>query len=125
MKKFIVLAIAFAMLFSLVGCSQSKKAEQLQSFYDENWESEQGVYEKDVLPTKEAAEAVAQQIFDSLKEKYGKEEWVLRYTTYYEAQNAWMVAFFDPPTEGSMSKMGESWVFALNKTTGRLMRILP
>ena len=131
MKKIIALALIPAMLLMTVtGCTQAqkeakqaKKAEQLQTFYDENWDNDSGSYEKDVLPTKEAAEAVAQQIFDSIKEEYGKEEYELIYATYYKAENAWMVFFHRPWKEGELMPMGGGCTIALNKANGQVVRV--
>ena len=132
MKKITVLALIPAMLLmTLAGCTQAqkeakqaKKAEQLQAFYAENWNEDGGCYEEDVLPTKEAAEAVAQQIFDNIKGT-GMKKHVVIYTTYYEAQNAWMVLFGEPWIKGEMVKLGGEYTIALNKTDGRVMRIIP
>ncbi len=131
MKKFIVLTLILAMLLmTLVGCTQAKKEkkqaekiEQLQELYAENWSENNGCYDQDVLPTKETAEAVAQQIFDSIKEEYGKENCVWSFTVYYEAQNAWMVHFGIPPTEDGVYTMGAGCTIALNKANGQVMRV--
>ncbi len=114
----------------LTGCSEAKKEkkqaekiEQLQELYAENWSENNGCYDHDVLPTKETAEAVAQQIFDSIKEEYGKEEYELIYATYYKTENAWMVFFHRPQKEDGLTLMGGGCTIALNKANGQVMRV--
>lgn len=132
MKKITLIVVIF--LMCLVGCTSVKEetAEQpsqvtpplgIDSIYDMNWSSEFGYYEEDILFDEETAKAVAQQIFDSIKEKYGKEEYVVQYCYYYEKENAWMVYFDKPHKEGNLYRLGGGCTIALNKTDGRVMRI--
>ena len=134
MKKILVLILTIGIfLMILAGCNSSqeettKPTEQepplgIEEAYDRNWTTDIGYYKKDVLPDKDMAKAVAQLIFDGIKEEYGKEDYVIQYATYYEKENAWMVHFAKTYKEGEMMALGAGCTIALNKTDGRVMRI--
>ena len=123
-KRIIAVMLVLTMLLmSASGCKQAQMpSKRLVAVYDTNWETDNGYYKEDVLPNEEAAEAVAQEIFDSIKGECAK-NCVVQYTTYYEAQNAWMVYFDEPWLEGEMVKLGGGCTIALNKADGQVMRI--
>lgn len=125
MKRISIALVIILSIIMLSACDHSEKQEpaiQYESgIYDnKNWDDTTGTYNKGaVIPDAETAVRVATAIYDSMEKSKTAQEFVAQYVFYDEADEVWIVSFFDTNPD----TVGMDCSIAIQKVDGKVLRI--
>ncbi len=89
-------------------------------FYEE-WTSDVGTYQGDVIPNKDVAIHVATEIFKGVKSNISNYELCL--VSYDETEKIWIVTFGEKPPHENVEILGGDCSIALQQKDGKVLRI--
>ncbi len=128
MKRVNILLFVCLIFLSLNGCKKERDAaEELTveyGVYNIDWEESSGTYKGDVIPTKEVAIRVAEQIYEGLPKADHEQNYEPYFILYDEQEQIWIVGFCEiDPLFGGPIGPGSDRCIAIRQSDGKVMRI--
>ncbi len=123
MKKTVVfLLFIFMLIFSSCTSDIKEQTEMIKynegTYYNKDWDEKIGSYEKDVIPNKETAIAVAVQIFNGMEKYGGAKDFTPQSVFYDESDGVWIVSF-----GLNNDEYGFDCCIAMQQNDGKVLRI--
>ena len=123
MKRVNILLFVCLIFLSLNGCKKERDAaEELTveyGVYNIEWEKTSGTYKGDVIPTKEVAIRVAEQIYEALPKAEYEQNYIPQHVYFDEKDKVWIVVFYDD----NIMCLGGDCCIAIRQSDGKVMRI--
>ena len=128
MKRVNILLFVCLIFLSLNGCKKERDAAEKLTVkygvYNIEWEKTSGTYKGDVIPTKEVAIRVAEQIYEALPKANYEQNYEPYFIKYDEQEQIWIVGFNKiDPVFGGPAQLGGGRYITIRQSDGKVMRI--
>ena len=89
-------------------------------YHNKDWEDPIGTYQDDVIPDKNAAVAIATQIFNQMDKSSDMQNYIPQIVFYDQEDEIWIVSFWE---ETDAITFGGDCSIAMRKKDGKVLRI--
>lgn len=124
MKRMVATMMLFLTLFIFTSCNTHEDVQNFNYeegiYYDKNWSEKTGTYTEDVVPTKEAAVAIATAVYNGIDKSQSMSNFTPQSVFFDKQDEIWIVSF---GTDSKENIVGGDCSIAIQKQDGRVLRI--